>query len=116
MVRRIHLGAKLSLVDFWHSDKAQYQSELAQKIAKLFTQIGEVHGVDKQKAWFEAFLYISNLHWDKVDNYRIDKYLMFLRYQLNEVLQFLKVHEYDDEKVSTMHLYLITFLIGYVLV
>ena len=100
MVRMNHLGAKQSLVDFWHSDKAQYQSELAQKIAKLFTQIGEVHGVDKQKVWFEAFLYISNLHWDKVDNYRIDKYLMFLRYQLNEVLQFLKAHEYNDENVS----------------
>ena len=34
-------------VDYWHSDKAQYQSELAQKIAKLFTQIGKVHGLEK---------------------------------------------------------------------
>jgi hypothetical protein len=59
-----------------------------------------VHGVDRQKAWFEAFLHIANLHWDKVDNYRIDKYLMFLRYQLHEVLQFLKEHSYDEEKVS----------------
>ena len=36
----VRLAANESDVDFWHSDKAQYQSELAQKIAKLFTQIG----------------------------------------------------------------------------
>ena len=39
-------------------------------------------------------MYIFNLHWDKVDNYRIDKYLMFLRHQLQEALLFVKKHEY----------------------
>jgi len=39
-----------------------------------------VHGIQRQKEWFEAFFYIANLHWDKVDNYRIDKFLMFLRF------------------------------------
>ena len=87
-------------IDYWHSDKLAYQSELAQKIAKLFTQIGEVHGMESQKDWFEGFMYIVNLHWDKVDNYRIDKYLMFLRYQLHEVLLFLKKNNYDDETVQ----------------
>lgn len=86
-------------IDYWHSDKLAYQSEVAQKIAKLFTLIGEKHGIEKQKEWFEQFLYIFNLHWDKVDNYRIDKYLMFIRFQLHEVLHFLKKHEYDREKV-----------------
>lgn len=35
-------------------------------------------GAQKQE-WFQAFLYIFNLHWNKVDNFRIDKFLMFLR-------------------------------------
>jgi ribosomal RNA-processing protein 1 len=81
---------------FWHSDKSPYQKDLAEKISKLFTQIGQI---DHQKLWFEAFLYIANSHWDRVDNYRIDKYLMFLRFQLHEVLQFLKQHEYSRETV-----------------
>lgn len=86
-------------LDYWHSDKLPYQSELAQKIAKLFTLIGEKLGLEKQKEWFEQFLYIFNLHWDKVDNYRIDKYLMFIRFQLHEVLHFLKKHDYAKETV-----------------
>jgi len=32
-------------LDFWHSDKAPYQKDLAEKITKLFTQIGQIHGV-----------------------------------------------------------------------
>lgn len=44
-------------------------------------------------------MYIANLHWDKVDNYRIDKYLMFLRFMMHEVLQFLKINNYDQENV-----------------
>jgi len=39
-----------------------------------------------QKAWFEQFLFIVNQHWDKVDNFRIDKFLMFLRFMFNELL------------------------------
>ena len=73
-------GPYISVIDFWHSDKAPYQKDLAEKITKLFTQIGQVHGPQRQKDWFEAFFYIANLHWDKVDNYRIDKFLMFLRF------------------------------------
>lgn len=72
---------------FWHSDKAPYQHLLSGRITQLFTKLPTL---DRQKQWFEAFLYISNLHWDKVDNYRIDKYLMFLRMQLHEVLKCLK--------------------------
>ena len=37
----------------------------------------------RKKAWFENFLYIFNSHWDKIDNFRIDKFLMFLRFMLS---------------------------------
>ena len=46
--------------------------------------------------WFENFLYIFNMHWDKVDNYRIDKYLMFLRFHFREALKFLKENQYTN--------------------
>lgn len=42
-------------------------------------------------------MYIFNMHWDKVDNYRIDKYLMFLRFQILEVLKMLKKRDYEHE-------------------
>jgi len=38
---------------------------------------------ERQKQWFEAALYIFNKHWDKVDNFRIDKYLMLVRNLFN---------------------------------
>lgn len=41
---------------------------------------------EQKMEWFENFLYIFNSHWDKVDNYRIDKYLMFLRFMFREAL------------------------------
>lgn len=52
--------------------------------------------------WFEQFLYIFNNHWDKVDNYRIDKYLMFLRFMIRESFQFLKDSNYAKD---LMHWY-----------
>ena len=80
------------MVDYWHSDKLGYQRDTAEKIARLFS---EMEATDRKKEWFEAFLYVFNLHWDKVDNYRIDKYLMFLRFQFHEVLQYLKQVGYE---------------------
>jgi len=47
--------------------------------------------------WFDQFLYIFNSHWDKVDNFRIDKYLMFLRNMFNQVVQFLKTKSYEKK-------------------
>ena len=45
--------------------------------------------------WFENFLYIINSHWDRIDNFRIDKFLMFLRFMFSQLLQFLKANEYE---------------------
>jgi len=50
--------------------------------------------VERKRQWFEEFLYVFNIHWDKVDNFRLDKYLMFLRYMFNQVLTFIKTKEY----------------------
>ena len=65
------------IVVVWHSDKPQYQQSCCEKIASIMNQL---QTSEHKKIWFEGFIHIFNLHWDKVDNYRIDKYLMFLRF------------------------------------
>lgn len=58
-----------------------------EKIAGIMSSL---HTVAHKKAWFEQFLFIVNQHWDKVDNFRIDKFLLFLRFMFNQLLKFLK--------------------------
>lgn len=64
--------------------------------------MGMLHSQEHKMEWFEQFLYIFNNHWDKVDNYRIDKYLMFLRFMIRESFQFLKDSNYAKD---LMHWY-----------
>lgn len=71
----------------WHSDKPLYQKECCEKIAGIMESLPDS---ERKKEWFAQFLYIFNLHWDKVDNFRIDKFLMFLRFQFNQLLKFLQ--------------------------
>nr|AAF25621.1 unknown protein [Sterkiella nova] len=88
---------------YWHSDKLQYQRQCAEKISTIFSLIAKSQNITPQEAdnrmrqWFEAFLYIFNMHWDKVDNFRIDKYLMFIRLHIYELLVFLKKRDYTTE-------------------
>ena len=76
----------------WHSDKSLYQRECCEKIANIMDGLGDV---ERKKEWFTQFLYIFNLNWDKIDNYRIDKYLMFLRFQFKQLLKFLQKNQKD---------------------
>ena len=80
----------------WHSDKPGYQKLCCEKIALL---LGEINTPEKKMEWFDHFLYIFNMHWDKVDNFRIDKYLMFLRFHFKEALKFLKSTNYEESTV-----------------
>lgn len=73
---------------YWHSDKLAYQRETAIKITSIMKDLDGPR--ERKRAWFEAFLYIFNKHWNIVDNFRIDKYLMFLRHQFNALFEFLK--------------------------
>ena len=93
-------SVSISLFDFlifvivviWHSDKPLYQKQCGEKIATIMSCLSS--SVHKMQ-WFDQFLYIFNSHWDKVDNFRIDKYLMFLRFMFNQAIQFLKSKNYD---------------------
>ena len=54
-------------------------------------------GIDRKKEWFTQFLFIFNMHWDKVDNFRIDKFLKFLRFMFNRLLRFLLENDNNQE-------------------
>lgn len=47
---------------------------------------------ERKQSWFDEFLYIFNKHWNKIDNFRLDKFLVFVRMQVNELLVFLTSH------------------------
>ena len=77
---------------FWHADKSVYQKETSLKISQI------MHGIqsnDRKQQWFQACMYILNKHWDKVDNFRIDKFLALLRHMFSQVLAYLKSTDYD---------------------
>jgi len=77
----------------WHSDKPVYQKECSEKIASVMSLFSSP--AHKQE-WFENFIYIFNSHWDKVDNFRIDKYLMFLRFMMAQAMKFLQQEHYKE--------------------
>jgi ribosomal RNA-processing protein 1 len=70
---------------FWHADKDIYQRDVALKISALIGEIESLpHWGDKQKLWVESCFYILQMHWHKVDNFRINKFLMLIRFTVNQ--------------------------------
>jgi hypothetical protein len=76
-----------------------YQKQVCQKMAEMGNQLKdgpEVAMTLKRRKWFEASMHVFNLRWNQLDNFRIDKYLMFIRFQLNAIFTFLKETNYDE--------------------
>lgn len=48
-------------------------------------------------------MYIFNKHWNKVDNFRIDKYLLLIRRMFNAIISVLKNNKYDEEFMTWFH-------------
>ena len=90
---------------FWHADKSLYQRDVSLKIAKILPDLSsKTESWDlKQKQWFEACLYIFNKHWDKVDNFRIDKYLMLVRNIFSAVFSVLKKTGYQEADLDWLN-------------
>ena len=55
---------------------------------------------EHKQEWFKACLYILNKHWDKVDNFRIDKFLALLRHMFSQCMTFLKENDYSQDLVE----------------
>lgn len=67
------------------------------KISKIMEGIPVI---EHKMQWFQACIYILNKHWDKVDNFRIDKFLALLRHMFAQAIIFLKSTGYKAEYVS----------------
>lgn len=72
---------------FWHSDKPRYQEVLATKIANFTDMIKKEEHV---LMWVRYFFKCICLHWDRIDTWRINKYLSLIRKQLVVVFKHLQ--------------------------
>lgn len=77
-------------------------------MASLMSKIGKNDEIDQQvaterrKSFFDAALYILNKMWDKIDNFRIDKFLGLLRHLFSQALLLIKENDYAPEMTSWM--------------
>ena len=67
----------------WSADKVKFQNELAERIAKLVHIIGQF-GSDGFSAWLSAALFIIDNEWNKIDYWRMNKFLKLVKFVLKE--------------------------------
>ena len=80
----------------WFCDKPRPQQRLANDLAKLFSECI----VDEQFCNFvESFWTIMIKEWRELDKWRLDKYLMLMRYVVRECFVKMDVREWDEEAV-----------------
>lgn len=78
----------------WFSDRPLPQKRLATKMSQLFSQcIPE----EKFPAFVSAFWYIMSQEWSKVDKWRVDKYLLLMRYVVKECFEMLKRSKFEEK-------------------
>ncbi|VEU24373.1 DEKNAAC105652 [Brettanomyces naardenensis] len=81
----------------WFSDRPLPQKRLALKMSSLFSQsISE----DQFAVFVTAFWFIVAKEWPQVDKWRIDKYLLLMRYVIRECFVQLKNSEFDEKLVN----------------
>lgn len=84
---------------FWLQDKPLLQEELVDNIAKL---VDSVEPVDQKLLFLEAFYEQVGSEWKTVDQWRVDKYLMFFRRMFRRVLAWLKSVHFQDAHVGAV--------------
>lgn len=81
----------------WFCDKPRPQQRLANDLAKLFSECI----VDEQFCNFvESFWTVMIKEWRELDKWRLDKFLMLMRYVVRECFVKMDVREWDEEAVS----------------
>uniref|UniRef100_A0A061SC00 Ribosomal RNA-processing protein 1 n=1 Tax=Tetraselmis sp. GSL018 TaxID=582737 RepID=A0A061SC00_9CHLO len=87
---------------FWHSDKAPYQAELAEKLAEIQSHLK----AEVAFAYFAAFLKTIRREWLGIDRLRLDKFMMLIRRFLRHMFVLLGKSNWDIEAVRryTQHL------------
>jgi len=82
----------------WMSDKRHVQQELAVHMALLINIIP----TKKQFVWLDAFWEIIQEGWEKLDKWRMNKYLLLVRIVMAEAFKVLRVGGWDLEQVKAM--------------
>lgn len=100
--------SKLSLLDFeklwmglyytmWFSDRPLPQQRLCVKMASLFSESIPQKQFTK---FVTAFWVIMAKEWTKIDRWRVDKYLLLIRYIVKACFERLKYEDYDEDFVN----------------
>lgn len=81
----------------WFCDRPRPQQRLANELAKLFSE----SIVEEQFCKFvESFWTVMCKEWRELDKWRVDKFLMLMRYIVRECLVRLKESEWDADKIG----------------
>jgi len=72
---------------FWHSDKPKYQQSLTRKFVN-YTNLIEKE--EDKVMWVQYFFKCLCLHWDRLDHWRMNKYLLLIKSQLVVIFEHLK--------------------------
>lgn len=81
------------------SDKPLTQESLAQKIASLLHSFDRIESMIQ---FFAMFLKTMQNEWSSIDQWRIDKFMMFVRRVTREMLRGLQANEWSDEAVGLL--------------
>lgn len=82
----------------WFSDKPKPQENLAESLAKLFS---EVIPIDKVSTFHEAFWVIIIKEWPSIDQWRIDKYYMLIRRVLRHNFIRLRNDDWKEDQLDS---------------
>jgi len=84
---------------FWLQDKPLLQEELVDNITKL---IDSIRDKNQKLLFIEAFYEEVGKEWKSVDQWRMDKYLMFFRRIFRRTLAWLKSVKFNEEDINSV--------------
>lgn len=76
---------------------------MASLMGSIGKKVDPLIATERRKSFFDAALYILNKMWDKIDNFRIDKFLGLLRHLFAQALLLIKENQYATELTSWMN-------------
>eukprot|EP00388_Colpodella_angusta_P020132 GDKJ01050224.1.p1 GENE.GDKJ01050224.1~~GDKJ01050224.1.p1 ORF type:complete len:774 (+),score=325.12 GDKJ01050224.1:44-2365(+) len=83
---------------FWHSDKRAVQQEVAVNLCKLRRDIPS----DLQCDWMSAFFIMMQSEFHNLDRIRMDKYLLWIRIFVAEIVQWLIEDNFSEERLDRL--------------
>ncbi|KAI3435489.1 hypothetical protein D9Q98_001555 [Chlorella vulgaris] len=83
---------------FWHSDKADVQLALAERLAELMNQLPEEVGW----MYYVTFLRTMRREWAGIDRLRLDKFMMLMRCVFRSSLRLLQALAWPQERIQRL--------------